>query len=140
MRVPFFRTRIFDGTWNFDGSVLMDGKKRYNLHVGLKYDEGGTVTDEAVRKPRVRVKSTWNIKEKADSVRAGFCFGINFLRSKQKNISRMSTKMYLAIDNQREKADVISVTVTKKDTWFFDGSVLMDGTRYFNSIYGKEIL
>lgn len=38
--IPFWGCRIFDGTWIFDGSVLMDAKRRYDLRMCLKYYMG----------------------------------------------------------------------------------------------------
>lgn len=140
MRIPFFWNNLFDGTWDFDGSILMDGKRRYELHIGLKYDEGGTVAEETISSSVMLIKCKGNIEEGSGNVKAGFRIGINFLFSEEKYISRMSTKMYFAINNQIEKTDTVSVLVIRRDSWFFDGSVKLDGSKYFDSIYEKEAL
>lgn len=38
--LPFWGCYVFDGAWKFDGSILLNQQRRYNLILGLKYYQG----------------------------------------------------------------------------------------------------
>ena len=42
------------------------------------------------------------------------------------------------VNSRKEKAGNFSVETKSRDYWLFDGSVKMDGSRKFNSIYREE--
>ncbi len=49
-----------------------------------------------------------------------------------------SCQYHMLVNSRKEKAGNFSVETKSKDYWLFDGSVKMDGSRKFNSIYRKE--
>lgn len=82
--IEFWGCRLFDGSWLFDGQILLDSVRRYCANI--------------------------------------------------------STMYRMEIIEQPEMADNITVETKTKNYWFFDGSVAMDGTRKFNSVYRKEAI
>lgn len=55
-----------------------------------------------------------------------------------KSGAEASLQCHMLADSRKEKAGNFSVETKSKDYWLFDGSVKMDGSRKFNSIYRKE--
>lgn len=49
-----------------------------------------------------------------------------------------SCQYHMQVNSRKEKAGNFCVETKSKDYWLFDGSVKMDGSRKFNSIYRKE--
>ncbi len=49
-----------------------------------------------------------------------------------------SCQYHMLVNSRKEKAGNFSVETKSRDYWLFDGSVKMDGSRKFNSIYRKE--
>lgn len=154
--VPFWYCNVFDGSWQFDGSILMNAERRYDLKVGLKYDEGSVETIEDADIRTMSVKGKFNISETIESARAMLIrFVINFWNilyfdgswkfdgSKKLNASRdnMKSRMQLHLQIETKKEEIGDVTVTtRRNLWLFDGSVKLDGSRLMNSINRKEEL
>jgi len=55
-----------------------------------------------------------------------------------KSGTEASLQCHIFVNSRQEKAGNFSVETKSKDYWLFDGSVKMDGSRKFNSIYRKE--
>ena len=55
-----------------------------------------------------------------------------------KSGTEASLQYHMFVNSRKEKAGNFSVETKSKDYWLFDGSVKMDGSRKFNSIYRKE--
>ncbi|MCM1245486.1 MAG: YmfQ family protein [Roseburia sp.] len=51
--VSFWSCHIFDGTDYFDGSLAMNSERRYDLILGLKYDQGEVNTQESIENATV---------------------------------------------------------------------------------------
>ena len=49
-----------------------------------------------------------------------------------------SSQYHMLVNSRKEKAGNFSVETKSRDYWLFDGSVKMDGSRKFNSVYRKE--
>lgn len=49
-----------------------------------------------------------------------------------------SLQYHMPVNSSKETAGNFSVETKSKDYWLFDGSVKMDGSRKFNSVYRKE--
>lgn len=152
---PFWNCNLFDGSWNFDGSILLDAQRRYNLILGLKYNEGEFAENEGTECNSLTLRCQLNNSVITDNSRAIIGFGINFWNilyfdgswkfdgKKILNACRnsMTTKMKLQtqVRTGEEAIGYVAVT-TRRNLWYFDGSVKMDGSRLFNSIYRKEDL
>lgn len=79
-RMPFYLVRLFDGSWNLDGSVLMDAIRTFETNIGLK----------------------------------------------------------ISCKNMTEEIFDHAEVVAKRNLWYFDGSVIMDGSRLLNAEIRKE--
>lgn len=78
--MPFYLVRLFDGSWNLEGSVLMDAIRTFETNIGLKIS--------------------------------------------YKNM----------IGETFDHAEVVA----KRNLWYFDGSVIMDGSRLLNAEIRKD--
>ena len=55
-----------------------------------------------------------------------------------KSGTEASLQYHMFVNSRKEKAGNFSVETKSRDYWLFDGSVKMDGSRKFNSIYREE--
>lgn len=156
MKMPFWACNIFDGTWKFDGSILMDAKRRYDLMVKVRCQGSGSrmITQEDVRLPVMAVHSRVVTHGEMDSARVFLGFDIDFFGPLRFNgssnfdgVNRFDTlrhPMGAAVwmrSQVRERESMGNASVlTQRDPGYFDGSRRFDGTRTFNAIYREEEL
>lgn len=155
-RMPFWDCPIFDGSWKFDGSLLFNARRRYNMILGLKYAEGEAIIVESVfvRKAKLQLR----VQTEECFVSAGAAkmqFGIDFwkalyfdgsrkfdgktlLDSVRQNI-QAGIKMRTSVETKKETIGSANVTV-RRNLAFFDGALRMDGSRIMNSLNRKEAL
>lgn len=156
MKMPFWACNIFDGTWKFDGSILMDAKRRYDLMVMARCQGSGSrmVIREDVRLPAMTVRGGVAMHEEMDRPRASLGIGIDFFKPLRFNGSsnfdgsnrfdasrhpmRAAIRMRSLV-RESERMGNASV-LTQRDPGFFDGSRRFNGTRTFNAIYKEEEL
>lgn len=158
--IPFWGAGIlFDGSWKFDGSILLAARRRYHLRAALRCF-WGTVYESAVSCFGLGLSEKINLAAKVKqelSMKAGlrFCFGIGFWNtfyfdgswkfdgSKRLNARRsiMNMEMILHMEADTGEEDIGNAkAVIQRNAWFFDGSVKMDGSRILNAVYRKEEL
>ena len=156
MKMPFWACNIFDGTWKFDGSILMDAKRRYDLMVKVRCQGSGSrmITQEDVRLPVMAVHGRVVTYGEMDSARVFLGFDIDFFGPLRFNgsssfdgVNRFDTlrhPMGAAVwmrSQVRERESMGNASVlTQRDPGYFDGSRRFDGTRTFNAIYREEEL
>lgn len=154
-RIPFWRTRLFDGSEIMDGSHLMDAVREYDLRLGIMYREGEFVTTESADLVIVALKAEIPLSEKMNMEKQTAAISIDFWRSlyfdgsilmdgkRLMNYSRQEIKAAAVI---RAEAQFVSeefgnATVTsRRNLAYFDGSLKMDGSRLMNSINRKEAI
>ncbi len=139
MSVPFWGGYVFDGIKLFDGSILADGKRRYGL-----------------------VLSMWNVFSICYIHKNIKLFVVSFtgqawlyewiypgIRSRMAacllDICRHNVQASMVFHMRTglpglEKIQDISIETKSKDYKFFDGSILADGTKRFDSVYRKETM
>lgn len=154
--MPFWACNIFDGTWKFDGSILMDAKRRYDLMVKVRCQGSGSrmITQEDVRLPVMAVHGRVVTHGEMDSARVFLGFDIDFFGPLRFNgsssfdgVNRFDTLRHpmgaavwmRSLVRERESMGNASV-LTQRDPGYFDGSRRFDGTRTFNAIYREEEL
>lgn len=131
--IAFWRCRIFDGTWLFDGSVLMNQKRCYGLgvrlglYMGIKLFEKimsavRTIMAGAVFRGRTGCRIFQHLAVKAA------------LPDRVKERVRFITE----IVSMTEDIGEVEIITKTPDYWFFDGSIKMDGSRKYNSVYIEE--
>ena len=156
MKMPFWACNIFDGTWKFDGSILMDAKRRYDLMMKVRCQGSGSrmVIQENVRFPAMAVYGRGVTHGEMDSARVFLGFDIDFFGPLRFNgsssfdgVNRFDTlrhPMGAAVwmrSQVRERESMGNASVlTQRDPGYFDGSRRFDGTRTFNAIYREEEL
>lgn len=155
MQIPFWNCNLFDGSWKFDGSILFDAQRRYNLILGLKYAEGEVATKEMMDVHSMVASSKIETISRLSKVRALFRFGFIFWKGLRfdgtwrfdgtkfldapRHQTEASMKLQLSGAVINEKIEGATVT-TRRNLWYFDGSIKMDGSRLLNSINRKEAL
>jgi len=189
-QLPFWGCDVLNGTRLLDGSVLVDGRRRYGLVLGI--NNGIKIyVKEVMDTDRVCIKilSCFNVHESTSSLKAVFKLGCSGLWEFLNN--DMPLKMVLPVHTNvvqdmavpciangsikvhtEEKTGVASayiaavnfwegstgqvvkimhkavvqvheaigdVTVTyRRNLYYTDGSVILDGLRLVNAFYGKE--
>ncbi len=134
--VSFWRGPIFDGTDYFDGSLVMDGERQYNLILGLQCNGIKFITQEVLCLSVLTVHSRIATKEhiEAGSVRVKMKFRNLLCSDGNINIDHI-----LQIEEKEESIGNVTMTRTR-NLCFFDGSVCFDGSQTMNSINQKEVL
>lgn len=222
----FWDEKIFDGTWMFDGSVILNGNRRYGLRLGFKYRMGAFNTEEYIKLKSVLLRAKLNTDNSLDAgvrnrfgidfwqaayfdgrwmfdgskllgshrgnTKAGLIlhssflsnsesiryipvpivlkadieeqfkakvinhFGIDFwqlhylegswmmdgsyLLDSHRGSLNMALQFQLEVKEPNEQIDNVEVITKTPDYWFFDGTLDLDGSRAFNSIYRKEVI
>lgn len=137
--IPFWDCRSFDGSWQFDGSAACDAVRRYCLVLGLKYNLGGTVGHEEIRMVSAAFQAEINT-EKSIKARVHCCLGLNF-GNPRRFYDRIGIKHRMEVTGKlKETVDNLTIETRTKDCWFYDGSMLFDGTKNFNSLFRKEAI
>lgn len=151
--INFWDVRCFDGSWNLDGSALLDAKRRYGLSLGMSYRFEIANQSENLKlhssvmwkqhnKESIAASAVFHVA--VDFWRLRYLDGDWLLNGEQMfDQSRCKAKVALAICSElnfSEQETVESVTVETKtwDYWFFDGALKFDGAKNLNSIYRKE--
>lgn len=151
--INFWEVPCFDGSWNMNGSALLDAKRRYGLSLGTSYRFGIANHSENLR---LRYMAMWK-QHNRENVAAGIVLhvAVDFWRllyldggwllneEQMLNHSRCKAKASLEVRSElnfSELETVENVTVETKtwNYWFFDGALSFDGSRNLNSIYRKE--
>lgn len=172
--MPFWGQCLFDGSWDFDGSVLMDAVRRYNLVPGIRYYagrfhesdslhlfdgswdfDGSVLMDAAYRGGFLAAGTKIYGQPEKMNAGAGIRFRVEYfdiLRfdgswkwdgGRKLNACRFvpAVKAHVGIKTRPCREDVgNAVLEIRRNLWFFDGSVKMDGSRILNSEYRKEEL
>lgn len=172
--MPFWGYRLFDGSWDFDGSVLMDAGSRYNLVPRVRYFAGGfheldslqlfdgswdfdgsILMDAAYRGGFLAARTKIYGQTEKMNVGSGICFSVEFFDilcfdgswkwdgGRKLNACRLvpAVKAQVGIKACPCMEEVGNAALEiRRNLWFFDGSVKMDGSRTLNSEYRKEEL
>lgn len=135
--ISFWRCHIFDGTDYFDGSLLMDGERQYNLISGVQWYRIKFTVQEVFYLNAMtvysRIATDESMKVSGD-VRAKIEF-----RNQVDNDGNINIDHFLQIEESDESVGNVTMTRTR-NLCFFDGSVCFDGSKIMNSIYQKEVL
>ena len=152
--INFWNVLCFDGSWNPDGSILLNAKRRYGLSLGMKDRFGVASCTEDVRLQTLSTRWEQYIWENV-AASIVFQFAVDFWmllyldggwnldgeqllsygRGKAK--AALSVRSEMDFSGRETVADVTVVTKTW-DYWFLDGALSFDGARNLNSIYRKE--
>lgn len=152
--INFWNVLCFDGSWNPDGSILLNAKRRYGLSLGMKDRFGVASCTEDVRLQTLSTRWEQHIRE---NIAAGIVsrFAVDFWRlmyldggwnldgEQLLGYGRGKAKAALSVRSEMdfsEQETVANATVETKtwDYWFLDGALSLNGARSLNSIYRKE--
>ena len=154
-RIPFWRTRLFDGSEIMDGSQLMNAEREYDLRLGIMYREGEFQTNETAILAVVAMAAKVPLSEQMNTERVTTAIRIDFWRSlyfdgsilmdgkRSMDFSRQEIKTTGKIKTsvQSVSEEFGNATVTsRRNLAYFDGSLKMNGSRLMNSINRKEAI
>ena len=153
LAINYWGVRMFDGSWLFDGQYPMDTHRRYGFEIGI--EQGVSICnpkEELI--PAIRFDLDIKETEKPEpGVTYGFDFyfwpyfyfdgswlfnGERHLNARLMRLSRTSLQLGVEIEEPKERFEDIKVISHSRNYWFFDGSVAMDGSRNFDSVYREE--
>ena len=129
--LPFFYTRMLDGSFDLDGTYDLSGGQRVGLgvDVGTKFGFENTTGISLWQKILMPLKLTESITEGIAlllgiETSGGFDFG---------------GTVGCGVETGE---DIPLITMTKKGTgaWFLDGSVTLNGAKNLDTIYEKEVI
>lgn len=153
--INFWDVRCFNGSWNLDGSVLLDAKRRYGLSLGIHHKHGITNETENIRLQNFKIGWKQRIEESVKArVIYNFASGFwrvaylngDFLLNGERllNACRYKAKAALTVRSDIDMSETetvanVIVETKTRDYWFLDGAQSLDGSRNLNSIYRKEV-
>lgn len=105
-QVPFWRTRLFDGSEIMDGSFLMNAERKYDMRVGIMYREGVFQTNETAMLAAAVVNTKIPLYEKMNAERVISAVSIDFWQSLYFNGSLKMDGNHL-MDYSRQKNKVV---------------------------------
>lgn len=94
---------------------------------------------EGMDHPNVLLRTNCPVREEMTCIRPAHRFGIDALKLIQPDTRLPKLKTSLYIDGREERIDV-SVSTVRRNSWRFDGEIIMDGSRFFNSLFEEEVL
>lgn len=154
-RIPFWRTRLFDGSEIMDGSQLMNAEREYDLRLGIMYREGEFQTNEIAILAVVAMTAKVPLSEQMNTERVTAAIRIDFWRSlyfdgsilmdgkRSMDFSRQAIKTSgrIGASAQSVTENFGNATVTsRRNLAYFDGSLKMNGSRLMNSLNHKEVI
>lgn len=153
MKIYFWGIRMFDGSWLFDGEYLMDAARRYRMEIGLMHGL-------KIRNPREKTDPGMELKlsvREHEKMKPGLVYGFSFffwpyfyfdgtwkfdgdrlMNARFIPLPETKLKLGLKVEDAKEQYEDWKLEKHSKNYWLFDGSVLMDGSRKFDSIYREE--
>lgn len=154
-KIPFWRTRLFDGSEIMDGSQLMNAEREYDLRLGIMYREGEFRTNETAILAAVAMTAKVPLSEQMNTERVTAAICIDFWQSlyfdgsilmdgkRSMDFSRQEIKTTgkITASVQSVSEEFGNATVTsRRNLAYFDGSLKMNGSRLMNSINRKEAI
>lgn len=134
--ISFWGYIVFDGSWLLDGSEILNAEYRYGLILGMKYRFAGIGLKENIGNGLIISKFKQYTLEEIEGKAI-----YSIVADSWQTLARASMALFMYIDMDFSKGEEIAnaMVITKtRDFWFLDGSVLLDGSRNFNTIYRKE--
>jgi len=154
--IPYWVCRLFDGLWKPDGAYLLDAQRNYDARLGMKFSGWAfrTRTIEQAASRGVMVKLCVHVAERIRSPTLALHFCLDFRGSAYLdgaenlngeillNASRLrviaAVKQALKVVTKEEirKAEITK----RKNLWFLDASLDLDGANILNAeIVTEEI-
>lgn len=127
VRIPFF------------SAIIPGGSENYNPKTGLAVKEIGITVEESIDFPALSMGTGCPVQEEMRCIRPAHRFGIDTLNLVDPDTGLPKLKTALYIDGREERIDV-AVSVVRRNSWRFDGEIIMDGSRLFNSLFEEEVL
>lgn len=127
VRIPFF------------SAIIPGGSENYNPKTGLVVKEIGITVEEGIDLPVLLMGTGCPVLEEMRCIRPAHRFGIDTLNLVDPDTGLPKLKTALYIDGREERIDV-AVSVVRRNSWRFDGEIIMDGSRLFNSLFEEEVL
>lgn len=130
--IPFWHMRCFDGSELMDGTQRMDARRNYDLRLGVKYGLGTFAAKERFALAGMVVQSEATLKE--DVYMGTQAVAVAVRNPTHKTTCAAVVKASVPLS---ETFGGAAVRVTKHVA-YFDGTLLMDGSRLMDAIDEKE--
>ncbi len=129
-------TKLFDGTWNLDGSVCLDAAYRsFRVKIYGKIESANKLGNPSVRETLAFIMDFWRLiyfdgRWKLDGKA---CLDATRCRMEA------AVKTHIVVNGNTEEIRDGLVEI-RRNLWFLDGNVAMDGSRILNAMYRREVL
>lgn len=129
-------TKLFDGTWNLDGSVQLDAEYHsFGLRIYGKIKNEKKAGSLSAREMYGFTIDFWNLLYLDGKWQLDGTVILDASRCRMK----AKVKTYFAVSSQTEKIRDEPVEI-RRNLWFLDGTLDMDGSRILNAMHRKEVL
>ncbi len=129
-------TKLFDGTWNLDGSVRLDAAYRsFRLKIYGKIDNVNKAGNPSVRETLAFIIDFWRLIYFDGRWKLDGKVCMDASRCKME----AAVKTHIAVNGNTEEIRDGPVEI-RRNLWFLDGNVAMDGSRILNAMYRREVL
>lgn len=132
--INFWGANLLDGTWNLDGSILLDAYRRYGVVIGTKYMLDGAQLQEKLMLNSIAFK--W-MQEHSFEIASAVMLSSAAERSN--SIGAAFAAKAVCDGSGLETVENITIETRSRDYWLMDGTYVLDGSRSLDSIYGKEV-
>lgn len=127
MRFPFLELLLPDGLESYDPKMLLACRG-----IGIAAEESMDITG-------ILLMSKCHVPEEMKCIRTAHRYGFSCMELLRPGTETQRIRVAVCINTQTERIDV-GVSVVRKNSWRFDGKILMDGSRKFNSFFEEEVL
>lgn len=117
----------------------IDTLENYGLKNRLSCKKVRIFAEEGMDASNISMGTGCPVLEEMRCIRPAHRFGIDTLNLVDPDTGFPKLKTALYIDDREERIDV-AVSVVRRNSWRFDGEIIMDGSRLFNSLFEEEVL
>ena len=119
--------------------LLPDGIESYAPKMRLACRGIGIAAEESMDITGILLMSKCHVPEEMKCIRTAHRYGFSCMELLRPGTETQRIRVAVCINTQTERIDV-GVSVVRKNSWRFDGKILMDGSRKFNSFFEEEVL
>lgn len=130
--IPFWKNHLLNGDWFLDGSVLLDSQRQYELTLQL-WNTWIISLKETVRSFFVRATYHTEIRE----IISGFSKKLYLSINEPNGEVELSMKLHYCVESVNERIGEEKVTL-RRNLWYLNGNVLMNGLRVLNAMEREE--
>ncbi len=133
--MPYWVCRLFDGLWKPDGAYLLDAQRNYDARLGMKFSGWALRTMEQAVFGGVMVRFCEHVAERIRSPALALHFCLDF-----RGIAYLDVAVKQIFGKVVTEEEFWAEVTKRKNLWFLDASLDLDGANILNAeIVTEEI-